>query len=313
MAHFVDPNYACSIKPPPDFSEFWRGVQAQVEESGLAPELIRDRLRSDPDVAVYQVFYISVDQVRVAGWYCLPAEAEGKFPGLLLMPGYKSDPRIPKDWARRGYAALAVAPRGKLRSRTQFDPGYPGLLTYGLVDRNVYSYRGFYCDAWRGIDFLLERPEVDGGRIGVTGSSQGGALTVCTAAQRPQVRAAAAGAPFLTGMMDAIELTSSYPYREIADYLRHYPERRNQVADTLAYFDCLNFAPAITCPLVLNIGLRDNVCPPETGYALFANVASADKRLYAYPDQGHSAGGHLHDRVVVDFFAEHLRPGTCDA
>ena len=310
MAHVVDPEYACSTRRPPDFDEFWDHAEEQSLAIGLDPELRRDWLRSDPEVAVYRVFYTSIDRIRVSGWYCRPVNSAGPLPGLLKVPGYKSDPAIPKDLARLGYAALAVAPRGKVGSRAQFDPGYPGLLTYGIVDRNTYSYRGFYVDAWRGIDFLLERPEVDGDRMGVLGSSQGGALALCTAARRPRIRAASVGAPFLVGFMDSIELTSSYPYREISDYLRMYPRRRRQVEETLAYFDCLNFAPSITCPLIMNIGLRDNVCPPETGYAVFDRIASSDKRLYAYPDQGHSAGRHEHDRLITEFLAKHLEPGS---
>ena len=46
-----------------------------------------------------------------------------------------------------------------------------------------------------GIDFLLTRPEVDSTRLGVTGSSQGGGLTITTAAMRSEIRAAAAGDP----------------------------------------------------------------------------------------------------------------------
>ena len=99
------------------------------------------------------------------------------------------------------------------------------------------TYRGFYIDAARTIDFLLSRDEVDGERIGVTGSSQGGGLAISTAALRPEVRAAAAGCPYLCGYMDSIELTHTYPYQEISDYLRLYPERREAVCDTLAYFD----------------------------------------------------------------------------
>ena len=308
MAHFVDPDYACRTELPADFGRFWQDVEGQAREIGLAPHLERDRLRSDGEVTVFQAFYTSIDGVRVAGWYCLLADSAGPFPGLLKVPGYKSDPAVPKEWARLGYAALAVAPRGKLRSRSQFDPGYPGLLTHGIVDRNTYSYRGFYVDAWRGIDFLAARPEVDDSRLGVAGSSQGGALSLCTAARRPQVRAASVGAPFLVGMLDAAELTSSYPYREISDYLRLYPERRRQVEETLAYFDCINFAPEVTCPLIMNIGLRDNVCPPETGYAVFREIASRDKHLYAYPDQGHSAGRHEHDQIAARFLAAHLEP-----
>ena len=82
--------------------------------------------------------------------------------------------------------------------------------------------------------------------------------------------------------MDAIDLTHSYPYEEINDYLRHYPDRRPAVRETVAYFDSLNFADHITCPMLVNIGLQDDVCPPETGYALFNRLGAIDKRLYPY-------------------------------
>jgi len=55
-------------------------------------------------------------------------------------------------------AAIGVAPRGKLRSNDRFNPGYPGLLVNNMVDRHTYSYRGFYMDAARAVDFALTRP-----------------------------------------------------------------------------------------------------------------------------------------------------------
>ena len=67
------------------------------------------------------------------------------------MPGYVSEPTLPKSWAKMGYAAVGVAPRGKLRSNSQYNPGYPGLLIDRIVDRTTYGYRGFYCDALRAI------------------------------------------------------------------------------------------------------------------------------------------------------------------
>ena len=268
MAKEVDENYKSVVTKPEDFDEFWQSVLVQADSIPLAPEVIPDPMRSSDEIETFQVFYNSVDNVRIAGWYCRPAERSGRTPAILLLPGYQSDPPIPKDWARKGYIALSVAPRGKLRSNRQFNPGYPNLLTNNITDRNSYSYRGFYVDAWRGVDFLLSRPEVEPTRIGVTGSSQGGGLTITTAAMRTEVAAAAAGAPYLCGYMDAIELTHTYPYQEINDYLRLHPESRQAVADTVAYFDGINFADRIECPILVNIGLQDNVCPPETGYAL---------------------------------------------
>ena len=312
LAYTVDPNYQSRVRKPDDFERFWEGVKAQTARIPLNPEVVAEPIRSSDDVETYQAFFTSIDHVRIASWYCLPASRSGPLPAVLVVPGYQSDPGIPKEWARRGYAALSVAPRGKLRSNAQFNPGYPGLLTYGIVDRNVYSYRGFYVDAWRAVDFLLSRPEIDSSKIGVTGSSQGGGLTLCTAAMRPEIKAAAAGAPYLTGFMDSIELTHTYPYEEINDYLRMNPDSRAQVEETLSYFDCINFAGHITCPIVVNVGLQDNVCPPETGYALFREIASEDKKLYAYDRQGHSAGRAQHGRVIEDFFSEHLMRSAGD-
>jgi cephalosporin-C deacetylase len=154
---------------------------------------------------------------------------------------------------------------------------------------------------------LLSRPEVDPARIGVTGSSQGGGLTIITAAMRPEVRAASAGAPYLCGFMDAIALTHTYPYEEINDYLRRYPERRGEVEETVAYFDGISFADRIACPIIVNIGLQDNVVPPETGHALFERIGSRDKQLYPYDGHGHEAGRYRHTAVVDRFFARHLQ------
>lgn len=308
LARIAPDRYVSKVRKPADFDDFWNEVLAQASTIPLEPEVVLDPLRSSDDTEVYEVFYSSLDRVRIAGWYCLPRERQGLLPAILQLPGYLMEPPIPKNWAKKGYAAFSVAPRGKLRSNRQFNPGYPGLLTYSMMDRNTYSYRGFYVDAWRAVDFLLSRNEVDQERIGVASNSQGGGLTITTTAMRPEVVAASAGAPFLCGFMDAIELTHTYPYQEINDYLRLHPESRLRVEETLAYFDGINFADKIHCPIIVNIGLQDNVSPPETGYALFERIRSSDKKLYPYDGHGHDAGQSEHSAIVDQFFQKHLKP-----
>ena len=122
-------------------------------------------------------------------------------------------------------------------------------MTRNIIDRHTYSYRGFYADASRAVDFALTRPEVDKTRIGVHGSSQGGALTITTAALRPDIiTVGAAGAPYLCGFMDSAALTHSWPYEEMNDYLRLHPEREGAMRETLNYFDGVNFAPMHPLP-----------------------------------------------------------------
>jgi cephalosporin-C deacetylase len=293
---------------PADFDAFWAEIMAAAAGIPLNPSIERVALRSTADVEVFEIGYDSLGGVRIAGWYCVPSRIPPPYPGLLIVPGYISEPTLPTSWAKQGYAAVGVAPRGKLRSNRQYNPGYPGLLVDNILDRNTYAYRGFYVDAARAVDFLLDRPEVDRRRIGVHGSSQGGALTLTTAALRSDVIACgAAGAPYLCGFMDAARLTHSYPYEEINEYLRLYPEREQAVRETLNYFDGINFAPLIRCPMQINIGLRDDVCPPETGFAVY-DALQCEKVLHPYEGCAHDAGEYWEARRIEEFLAQHLQP-----
>ena len=299
-------DYGTTVVKPADFDAFWEEILEDADRIPLNASMTPSPLRSTATVEVFEVHYDSLDQVRIAGWYCLPRERSTPLPAMVFYPGYISEPGLPKAHAAQGYATFGAAPRGKLRSNSQVNPGYPGLLTHNIVDRNSYGYKGFYVDALRVIDFLLQRPEVDPARIGVRGGSQGGALTLLASALRPQIAVASAGAPYLAGMIDAVALTNSQPYQEINDYLRFYPDSRAAVTEALAYYDCINFADRIRCPIIVNIGLNDDVCPPETGYAVFDAIASADKKLYAYAGHGHDSNGYEHEAITDAFFRKHL-------
>ena len=66
---------------------------------------------------------------------------------------------------------------------------------------------------------------------------------------------------------------------------------------------------SIACFLIIvNIGLQDNVCPPETGYAVFDRIGSSDKKLYAYDGYAHDANSYSHEAVISAFFQEKLQP-----
>lgn len=299
-----------TVARPRDFDEFWAESLKRTESYPLSPKLVPDTFRSTSEVEVFEARYRSYGGLDIAGWYCRPRGRTGKLPGMLFVPGYVSEPKLPTDLARMGYSAFSAAPRGKLRSNSVFNPGYPNLLTHNAHDREHYGYRGFYIDAVRAFDFLAGLPEVDASRIGVQGGSQGGALTLLVASVRAgKVACAAAGAPYLCSMMDAASLTRSYPYEEFNDYLRLYPERRAVVKGVIDYFDIHNFAAGIKCPIIVNIGLRDDVCPPETGFALFDVIGSKEKKLYPYENCGHDAGSGVgHAEIVNRFFADRLRP-----
>ena len=302
--------YKSTVVKPDDFQEFWNQTLRETELVELNPRLSLDPMRSNDDVEVFTARYASYESLEIAGWYARPRNYSEPLPGLLFVPGYVSEPKLPTDLARDGYAVFSAAPRNKLRSNTVFNPGYPGLLTHNIESRATYGYRGFYMDAVRAFDFLSQMPEVDERRLGVLGGSQGGALTLLVSSLRNKaVAAASAGAPYLCSMMDSASLTRTYPYEEINDYLRLNPESEAVVRDTLNLYDIHNFVDQIECPIIVNIGLKDDVCPPETGFAVFERIGSDNKQLYPYKDCGHESGaGQGHGKVITDFFAKILSP-----
>ena len=69
------------------------------------------------------------------------------------------------------------------------------------------------------------------------------------------------------------------------------PSARRRWLETLRYFDGVNFATRIKCPMVVGIALEDEVCPPETSYAAYDRLAG-EKELWLFPESGH---GNAHD------------------
>jgi cephalosporin-C deacetylase len=283
--------FRTSVTCPEDFDEFWSKALAQLAQEPLEATATLDPLRSNDEVRVYQATYRSLDGLEIFGWYSLPAAGDGPFPAILVLPGYKSEPALRRDWGRKGVAVLSVAVRGKLPSSARFNPGYPGLLTSGIESRDTYSYRGVISDCSRGVDFLLSRPEIDSNRIFCCGSSQGGGLTLATAGIRPEIKAGVSGYPFLCCYPESMQMFRSYPYDELSCYVRAHPEQEAQMLETLRYFDGVNFATRIKCPMVVGIALEDEVCPPETSFAAYDRLAG-DRELWLFPESGH---GNAHD------------------
>jgi len=120
---------------------------------------------------------------RIFGWEARPRVA-GTLPGLAIFPGYSGAPMVPRAWARVGFVALQISPRGHHMSDQVYAPGFPGLMTAGLENPREYAYRGVYCDVWRALESLADLPGVDPERIVNMGGSQGGGVAIVGATGR---------------------------------------------------------------------------------------------------------------------------------
>jgi cephalosporin-C deacetylase len=123
-------------------------------------------------------------------------------------------------------------------------------------------------------------------RVGLTGFSQGGGLSLAVAGLDSRPALSMPGMPFLCNFERPLQISKAYPYWEFADYIRHHPDRAERVWQTLSYFDNLNLASRIECPVLLNVGLIDEICPPSTIFAVY-NALKVNKQMAVFPYHGH--------------------------
>jgi len=285
-----------------DFDEFWK--KRRQELSDVAPEFkITKNKRSTDKVDVYLVEMESYENVKVRGWYTVPKK-QGPHPAILSVPGYTST-----MWPymnRTNVATFALNPRGHGNSKDDVDPKGKEYMFIGFDPEHPekYIYAGAYLDCLRAVDFLVSRPEIDASRIGVEGGSQGGGLAFATAALDNRIIFCAPDIPWLGDWVGYLE-TTQWAHDNYPVLLKMYTDMTfSDVNRFLSYFDTMNMAEWITCPVLMSVGLQDDVCPPRTSFATY-NAVKSKKEYRVYPFAGHGVWRE-HSKLKDEWMANML-------
>lgn len=287
----------------PDFDAFWSRTLEMLAETPVSYELTPYDYPVT-GVKVYKIAYAGFRGARIEGWLALPA-GEGPHPGLALYHGYnwafEGNLHDTVNWALHGYAALQMFCRGQqggsVDNTIYSHGGHSGWMSMGILSEEEYYYRAVYMDAVRAIEVLASLPEVDASRIGVTGGSQGGALTLAAAALSDIPIVAAADYPYLSNFERAIDITPNGPYSELNEFFRRngHPDIETAAKRTLTYFDVMNLAPRVACRTWVSIGLVDMITPPSTVFAAYNHLGAAEKEIQVFRYFGHEGNPRAHE------------------
>ena len=270
--------------PQPDFAEFWQRAKAELKTVDPQYKMIRiDSLCTDKH-DIYLIEMRSLGNALIRGWYQVPVKP-GRYPAIMQVPGYGGN-EIP-SYINYGDDIIGFGLNIRGHGNSKDDVGFTNYLINNIEDKEKYVYRGAYMDCVRGIDFLCSRPEVDTSRIAVEGASQGGALTFATAAlNNDRIAVCAPQVPFLSDFRDYFRV-ATWPGNEFKNYVETEKKLTwDEVYYTLSYFDIKNLAPMIRAPLLMGVGLMDDVCPPHINFAAYNNV-TCEKKYLVYPQAGH--------------------------
>lgn len=283
---------------PKDFEQFW---QKALKEARKIP--FEAEYRDIPD-ATNDKFVTKLVRIRVGkdkwmqGYLTLPLYSEGagkRLPIVLCPPGAGSKKISPSDYfPKQGciYMKIEIHDNDQLLPDAEYDQmrqkKSDGYMRRGMASRDTYYYKDVYVGCARMIDFLCSLPEWDGKNVIVTGGSQGGALTIITAALNEKVTMCA---PFYPALCDL----TGFLHQRAGGWPKFFSGFYNdgkidipneQAVETLQYFDVVNFARILKVPTFMSWGYNDDTCSPTSVWAAW-NAITAPKQKDITPSSGH--------------------------
>jgi cephalosporin-C deacetylase len=296
---------------PPDFDVYWGAGLAEMRALDPQMELIPAAFQP-PNAECFHMYFTGVGGARVHAKLLRPKTADKPHPAVLMFHGYTGDSG---DWADKlnyvsqGFTVAALDCRGQggLSEDTGGVSGntHRGHIIRGLNDAlngkpEKLLFRQIFLDTAQLARIVMEMPDVDPDRVGATGGSQGGALTVACAALEPRIRRSAPVFPFLSDYKRVWEMDQARDaYAELHEYFRRFDplhEKEDLVFEKLGYVDIHNLASRVCSETFWVIGLMDTICPPSTQFAAY-NRISAPKSMMIYPDFGHEGLPGVNDKI----------------
>jgi len=307
------------LPQPAGLDAFWRRTLAEAAAVPLDVRINRvDTVLTT--VETYDVTYAGFGGHPIKAWLHLPAaplRGEAPLPGVVQYHGYNGGRGLPHEftfWAQVGFAHLVMDTRGQGSGWTNGDtpdpgstgtPAQGGFLTRGIESPEDHFYRRVYVDAVRAVEVLRDRPEVDPGKVAVTGHSQGGGISLAVAALSPGVAATMPDVPFLSHFRRAVDISPGDPYAEVARYLGAHRGRTKQVFETLAHFDVAVLGNRATAPALFSVAMMDTICLPSTVFAAY-HAYAGQKRIQVYEFNDHEGGGAFQTRAQVAWLRAEL-------
>jgi dipeptidyl aminopeptidase/acylaminoacyl peptidase len=247
------------------------------------------------------------DGFRVQGWLLYPSnfDANKKYPLVVavhggpassLKPSWPQPGFNPTLLSQQGYFVLLPNPRGSYGQGEKF------------AMANVKDFGGGDLrDILAGVDEAIRTAPVDPQRVGLTGWSYGGFMTMFAVTQTTRFRAAVAGA--------GISNWQSY-YGENSIDTWMMPYFGASVYDDPAVYakmSAINFIKQVKTPTLVLVGERDGECPAPQSYEFYhaLKTIGVKTEMVVYPNEGHAFHTPEHRKDVllrmIVWFNENLK------
>jgi dipeptidyl aminopeptidase/acylaminoacyl peptidase len=251
------------------------------------------------------------DSFRVQGWLLLPKDFDPakKYPLIVEVHGGPASAVMARWGSGGGLGAAALSALGYFVLEPNPRGSYGQGEAFTQANRKDFGY-GDLRDILAGVDAVGAKYPVDPDRVGITGWSYGGFMTMFAVTQTTRFRAAVAGAGLSNWQ-------SYYGENSIDQWM--IPYFGASVYDDPAVYarsSAINFIKHAHTPTLLVVGDRDGECPAPQSYEFWHALRDehVPTQLVVYPNEGHGFVDQGHRRDVmertVEWFARYMPPAS---
>jgi dipeptidyl aminopeptidase/acylaminoacyl peptidase len=248
------------------------------------------------------------DGSPVQGWLLFPAHYDPvkKYPLIVSVHGGPSSAVLPR-WPDLGYNAVAFSALDYFVLMPNPRGSYGEGEAFTQANRKDFGY-GDLRDILAGVDAVTEKFPVDQQRIGLTGWSYGGFMTMFAVTQTNRFHAAVAGA--------GIANWQSYYGQNLIDQWMTPFFGASVYNDPGVYAksSAIDFIHNVKTPTLVVVGDRDGECPAPQSFEFWHALRAehVPTELVVYPDEGHRFVSPQHRRDVLaralSWFEQYMPP-----
>lgn len=296
---------------PEDMDVFWDKSLAEMRALDPQMTLVPASFQS-PYADCFHIYFTGVGGARVHAKLLQPKNPAPKHPAVVMFHGYSGDSGswVSKlGYAAAGFTVAALDCRGQ-GGLSEDQGGVKGWTLRGHIIRGLDDalaghpekllFRDIFLDTAQLAGIVMDMPDVDPDRVGATGGSQGGALTVACMSLEPRIKRAAPVFPFLSDYKRVWEMDQDKDaYAELREYFRKFDprhEREDDIFTVLGYIDIQHLSARTNAEVRWYTGLMDTICPPSSQFAAYNHITS-QKEMIIYPDHGHEELPDKDDQV----------------
>lgn len=249
------------------------------------------------------------DGRHVQGWLLYPADYDPaqRYPMIVSVHGGPAAAVIPR-WPGVGYGSVPFSTLGYFvfmpNPRGSFGQGE----AYVQANRKDFGH-GDLSDILAGVDAIEKKLPVDDQRLGLTGWSYGGFMSMFAPTQTQRFHAVVAGA--------GIANWQSYYGENLIDQWM-IPYFGASVYDDPAVYarsSAIGFIKQVKTPTLVVVGDRDAECPAPQSFEFWhaLRAQGVPTSLVVYPNEGHHFVDPAHQRDVLqralEWFGKYLPAG----